>query len=230
MVNLLALDTSSPTAALALATTAGAVHGASPDPSQRHGRNLIPAVRELLETAGLAPRDLGAIAVGLGPGSYTGLRIGVTAAKVLAYALGIPVVGLDSLEVLAGNAPAHVRHVAVIADAQRGDLYTAEFTRRTAGAPLTRLTPTRIERQDGWLGRIAAGTFVLGPGLDRLRPPLPDSFPHGDPAGSRPDPARLLDLAREAWASGRRDDPWELEPHYLRRSAAEEQWDQRSKP
>jgi tRNA threonylcarbamoyladenosine biosynthesis protein TsaB len=227
LLNLLALDTATSAAAVALMTAAGAAHGATPDPSERHGRNLLPAVRELLRNAGLTARDLGGIAVGLGPGSYTGLRIGVTAAKTLAYALGVPLVGLDSLEVLARNAPDTALLVAAVADAQRGDVYAAEFRRQAAGAPLTRVGRTRVEGRDTWLGGLAAGTLVVGPGLDRLGAPLPGHVVRGTPEMSRPDPLRLLDLAREAWISGRRDDPWALEPLYLRRSAAEEQWDQR---
>ena len=230
MVHLLALDTSTPAAALAVGTAAGTVYGAAPDPAERHGRNLVPAIGALLESAGVAIGEVGGIAVGLGPGSYTGLRIGVTAAKVLAYTLGVPLVGLDSLEVVARNAPPHARRVAVIADAQRGEVYAADFARPSDDAPLDRLGATRIERLEDWLGGLPEGTFVLGSALDRLRAPLPAGAARGDSASGRPEPANLLALARETWATGRRDDPWQLEPLYLRRSAAEEQWDKRSRP
>src|SRR4051794_8320527 len=98
MMNLLALDTSTPVAAVALARGDGDVLVAPSDPDPRHGRALLPMVRDLLARSGLALRDLDVLAVGLGPGSYTGLRIGLTAAKTLAYATGVPLIGLDSLE------------------------------------------------------------------------------------------------------------------------------------
>jgi tRNA threonylcarbamoyladenosine biosynthesis protein TsaB len=228
LLNLLAIDTSTPRAALALGTVAGAIHTATPDPAQRHGRNLVPALHDLLRVAALRLSDLEAIAVGLGPGSYTGLRIGLTAAKTLAYALGKPLVGLDSLEVLAQNAPDDAARVAVIADAQRGELYAADFARNKRGGPIVRLAPTRIVTRSEWLDQLAAGTLVLGPGLDRVGSLLPGSVVAADPAMAWPDPVRLLAVARALWETGRRDEPWFLEPLYLRRSAAEEQWEQRS--
>lgn len=228
LVNLLALDTSNAVAALAVGTASGAMLGTTPDPAQRHGRNLIPAIHDLLESAGVTPRALGGIAVVLGPGSYTGLRVGVTAAKVLAYALEVPLAGLDGLDVLARNAPEDALHVAVIGDAQRGEVYAADFNRAASGGALVRTAPTRVQTQAEWVSGLMPGTFVLGPGLDRLATPLPETVLKGEPRMARPVPERLLALAREVWAAGERVDPWLLEPSYLRRSAAEEMWDRKS--
>jgi tRNA threonylcarbamoyladenosine biosynthesis protein TsaB len=230
-LNILALDTSTPLGVLAVATADGGVHTATSDPAQRHGRNLIPGLHALLREAGLAPAGLELIAVGLGPGSYTGLRIGVTAAKTLAYALGTPLVGIDSLEAIARNAPAEALRVSVIADAQRGDLYTADFARERPAGPLARTAPTQIEARGAWSARLVEGTLVLGPGLERLPSPLPPLACSLDPADdrNRADGRRLLDLAREQALEGRFLDPWFLEPHYLRRSAAEEQWERLGK-
>jgi tRNA threonylcarbamoyladenosine biosynthesis protein TsaB len=235
-INLLALDTSTTRAALVVVPAGGGPARAAcpdPDPSARHGRALVPAIRALLAGAGLAPADLGGLAVGLGPGSYTGLRIGLTAAKALAYALGAPLAGFDSLEAVARNAPADALRVAVVADAQRGDLYAADFARDRPGAPLARAAPTRVVPLDRWAAALPDGAFVLGPALTvpRLADLVPARARHpDDPAANRPDPLRLAAFARDVWLSGRRDDPWFLEPVYLRRSAAEEQWDRLRPP
>ena len=225
----LALDTSTPRAALALARADGSVVVAATDPVQRHGRGLIPAIRDLLRAAGLRVGDLEALAVGLGPGSYTGLRVGVTAAKVLAYAAGRPLVGFDSLEAIARNAPPDALRVAVVADAQRGDLFAADFRRDSAGGTLDRLAPTRVEPAGRWASALEPGTLVLGPGLDRLMLDLPDSVTLAPPELGEPLGAGLAQLALALLAAGRCDAPWFLEPVYLRRSAAEDQWDARDR-
>ena len=228
---LLAIDTSTPRAALALARPGSAPRVAPPDPdsrpSSRHGQGLIPAIAGLLAAEGLKVADLGAVAVGLGPGSYTGLRIGLTAAKTLAYAANKPLIALDSLEAIARNAPDDASKVAVAVDAQRGDAYVAEFARGSPDAPLRRLGPTRIEPVEAWANALDPSTLVLGPTLDRLLAAWPDVVRLGTPDQGHPDAARLIPLAREALEAGRTLDPFFVEPIYLRRSAAEDQWEAR---
>jgi tRNA threonylcarbamoyladenosine biosynthesis protein TsaB len=228
---LLALDTSTPRAVLAVTGADGETVTAAPDPAVRHGRVLVPAVRALLAAARLTLAELDGLVVGLGPGSYTGLRIGLTAVKTLAYAAHKPLAGLDSLDIVARNAPAAARRVAVIADAQRGDLYVADFIREAPGAVPVRVVPTRIEPFEAWAAGLAEETLVLGPAatLERVLAHLPATarLPN-NPEAHWPDPHRLAELALEVWQSGRRDDPWFLEPVYLRRSAAEEQWDRKA--
>ena len=229
----LAIDTSTPRAALALGRPDFDPRVAPPDadaaPSRRHGAGLLPAIEALLLAEGLKVADLGAIAVGLGPGSYTGLRIGLTAAKTLAYAAGKPLVALDSLEAIARNAPADALRIAVAVDAQRGDAYVAQFARAAPGAPLSRLGPTTIEPVATWAEALEPGTFVLGPSLDRLLPAWPESVHPGTSDQGHPDPAKLAPLAFEAIEAGRTLDPFFVEPIYMRRSAAEDQWERLGK-
>ena len=219
---ILALDTSTDRSAVALAVPGGSIRVAPGDLGLRHGRGLLPAVRDLLQLEGLTPADLACVAVGLGPGSFTGLRIGLTAAKVLAYVQGIPLVGLDSLEVIARNAPQDSRQVTVIVDAQRGEVFSADFRRGLPGSTLVRDRPTLIEPLEAWLARITPDHFVVGPALERLKLDWPSDVRRCEAEHGFPNGRHLLELAEEVMASGRRDDPWLLEPNYLRRSAAEE--------
>ena len=204
-VPLLALDTSTTRAALALSMADGRTLVAPPDTATRHGRGLIPAIRALLAEGGLRVADLGGIAVGLGPGSYTGLRVGLMAAKTLAYAARLPLVGLDSLELVARGSAEEA--VAVSADAQRGDRHVAIF-RRDPDGTLRRDGPTRI---------LTAAE-------------CPADIATLDPAIHPPETLALAALARERFEAGDRIDPMTAEPIYARRSAAEDQWTPRARP
>ena len=227
---LLAIDTSTATSALALGHGIGRdATTALGDPAQRHGRGLLAAIGDLLRRDGLTPKDLDVLAVGLGPGSYTGLRVGVTAAKVLAYALVRPLVGLDSLEAIARNAPPDALRISVAADAQRGDLYTADFGRDGIGLPMIRRGPTRIVPAATWAAGLLDGDFAIGPALDRPGLALPPGVRAADPHLNHPQGGTLAALAAELYEGGGRADPFFLEPTYLRRSAAEDQWDARSR-
>ena len=234
--NLLALDTSTQHAALALIVEADhrsiAVHVARPDPAIRHGRILIPAIRDLLAEAGLTVADLDGLVVGLGPGSYTGLRIGITAAKTLAYAIGKPLAGLDSLEIVARNAPDDQTFVSAIGDAQRGDFYAAEFAREAVGAPLRRISETRVISPVEWLKQLPDHAFIVGPALEvpRLWAGIPPHLRRPEnPESNWPDPHVMAELATEIWRTGERRDLFFVEPVYLRRSAAEDLWEQKGK-
>ena len=226
---LLAIDTSTNRAALAV-SVGSRLHVASPDPSTRHGRILIPAIHDLLAEAGIKIADLDGLAVGLGPGSYTGLRIGITAAKTIAYALGKPLAGLDSLEIVARNAPDDARFVAAIGDAQRGDFYAAEFIREAIGSPLLRISETRVLSLEAWKAAVPEDAFVLGSALEvtRLLPCIPAHLRRPENVeDNRPDPRKMASLAWEVWRTGRREDVFFVEPVYLRRSAAEDLWERK---
>jgi tRNA threonylcarbamoyladenosine biosynthesis protein TsaB len=228
-MNFMAMDTSTDHAIIAVATAEGRVFKTVSEGARQHGRDLIPRLSSVLREAGLRAGDLEGLAVGLGPGSYTGLRVGVTAAKTLAYAAGAGLVGLDSLQAVARNAPPEALRVAVIADAQRGDVYAADLVRPAPGARLVAAADSHIERFAEWLERLVPGVFVLGPALalPRFRDALPAGIETLEGDGNFPAGGPLLELAHEVWQTGIRENPWLLEPRYLRRSSAEEKWDAR---
>ena len=228
-MNLLAIDTS--TSQLTVALALGDHHFAgdpSPADGGRHGRQLLPVIAALLGAARITPRELDAVAVGLGPGSYTGLRVGLTAAKTLAFALGKPLIGIDSFEAVARNAPSAARTIHVVGDAQRGDLYVEEFARADPDQPPVRLGPIRLAAVAAWATTPPADTWVLGPALDRLRIDWPAQVHVGTVAQGHPATAALLALGIDAARAGRFVDPATIEPAYIRRSAAEDQWDRRT--
>ena len=225
----LAIDTSTEQSIIAVVNGVGKLLDSCMDTGRRHGRDLIPRLKSILASAGVVPGELEAIGVGLGPGSYTGTRVGVTAAKTLAYATGAALIGLDSLEAVGRDAPADATRVWVIADAQRGEVYVAELHRAAAGEPLTPAAETRIEPLTSWAAGLKAGSVVLGPALDlpRIRSSISAAFLPPSGTASYPLGRVLIEMTREAIAAGRRDSAWLLEPRYLRRSAAEDQWDAR---
>ena len=223
-MNVLVLDTSTERLAIGLLLRSGAVYTKATSGAQKHGRDLIPGIAELLALGEIEARKIDAIGVGLGPGSYTGLRVGVMAAKTMAYITGAALLGMDSLLAVAWNAPGDAMRVSVVADAQRRDLYTAEFIRDAPGEPLRTTCASQIEPLESWARRLEPGTFVIGPGL--ARPHIKECVASlnlvGETENNYPDGQRLIEVFHREWSTGRRENMWTLEPRYLRGSAAEE--------
>jgi len=131
---LLALDTSTPAVTVALHDGTGVVAEHTVIDARRHTELVAPSIAGVLGDAGADRRDLDAIVVGVGPGPFTGLRIGLVTARTLGAALGIPVSGVCSLDVIAAEAAVDGSLV-VVTDARRKEVYVASYTggRRTAG-------------------------------------------------------------------------------------------------
>ena len=122
---LLAVDTSTPATSAAVSSVDGLLASVQHIAANRHGELLAPAVVEVLHASGVALQDLDAVACGVGPGPFTGLRVGVATARSLGHALGIPVHGVCSLDALAY---AHPRGAVVVAtDARRREVYWARY-------------------------------------------------------------------------------------------------------
>ena len=139
------------------------------DEARRHARDLVPAVKELLTEQGWRPGDLTGVIVGRGPGSYTGLRVGLMSAKTFAYVTGGVLLAVESFAALARQAPAEAETVDVIADAQQEKLYVQRFS----GPERQPATALAIVPFADWLATLSAGSCVIGPGLERFGPRLP---------------------------------------------------------
>lgn len=222
---LLLLETSQQPGVVALSVGDRLVGEVRLDEARRHARDLVPAAKRLLEQAGLRARQLDGVVVGLGPGSYTGLRVGVMSAKTLAFAVKCPLVGVETFAAIAHQAPRQADRLAVLADAQQGKVYIQEFSR--SGDRWIPTSELGIRLFDDWAKDLRGELWLTGPGLERL----------GDLAGQplaprldwTPRADSLLALGLASFHAGRRDDPFALEPLYLRPSSAEENWRKRGK-
>jgi tRNA threonylcarbamoyladenosine biosynthesis protein TsaB len=192
------------------------------DESRRHARDLAPAVAELLREQGWKARELDGVIVGRGPGSYTGLRVGIMSARALAYATGCALLGIDTFAVIARQAPAACDHLDVLADAQQDRVYVQPFVRADAGWRPARELAIRPFAE--WLAGRCADAWVSGSGLLKWRSGLPEGVPLVPEQAWEPGVDGLLALGLARFEADERDDPFALDPLYLRGSSAEEQW------
>jgi len=218
---LLLLETSGRVGHVALAEGSSLLAARRLDESRHHARDLAPAVADLLATANWKPRDVSAVVVSRGPGSYTGLRVGIMSAKAFAYAVSCPVLAIDTFAVIASQAPSEASPLDVIADAQQQKVYQQRYQSGVPTSPLT------IRPAAEWLAD-APAPWVSGPGLRLHRDRLPSVVRAVEESLWDPQAENLLRLALRCWEAGERDDPFTVEPLYLRPSSAEEQWRRRS--
>lgn len=218
----LGVETSGPVGSLALLRGGRCVEERFlPELGRRHAQSLVPEAVSLLGRHGVAASDVEGIAVSIGPGSFTGLRVGVTFSKTFAYAAGAKLAAVETFRAIAENTPA-VAAVAVIADAQRGGLIFGRYIRAADG---------RFARE-GELRLVASGDIpnllllhdlLSGPGTERLGL-LPSTKVASDHL-RLPRASVVARLGEAALRAGEAADPWTLEPLYVRKSAAEEKRD-----
>jgi tRNA threonylcarbamoyladenosine biosynthesis protein TsaB len=223
----LILETSGREGQVAIAEGATIVAAVRLDQTRRHARDLAPAVVGLLDRQGWKPRDVQALFVSRGPGSYTGLRVGIMSAKAFAYAAGCCLIVVDTFAAVAAQAPASVLAVDVLADAQQDRVYAQSYSRPSEGGEMQAVTALGIQPFAEWLAKRNKHHVVAGPALESLRPRLPAEVNVSDPATWNPRPESILQLGLTRWQAGERDDVYEVEPLYLRPSAAEEKWKDR---
>jgi tRNA threonylcarbamoyladenosine biosynthesis protein TsaB len=214
--NWLVIDTAGRTGRVGL-VRGGTVAGETAlDAARRHARDLTPAIGGLLEAAGLKPADLAGVVVSVGPGSYTGLRVGVTAAKALAYATGCALVPVPTFHAIANRAPAEAGDLWVLADALQGQVYLQRFR---GGVPIEEL---QIVAANEWLNWAPADAWFTGPGVAVFENShIPQSCKLVAEADREPTVASLFAAARGV-APATRAEVFALEPLYLRGSSAEE--------
>lgn len=249
-MKVLALDTASDRLGVGVVADSRVLAEATYTMGRRHGELVAVVIEETLSRVGLRIGDVDGIAVSLGPGSFTGVRIGLAAAKTLSFAGGVPLVGIGSLELLAASAAVRFGladgawpdggagsgteagiggTVCAVLDARRGDAYAAAY-RVPGGAGRwcdEALAPSVGPLAD-WLAAAAAlpgPHWVTGDGVGSLWPDVQAALPGARAAGPLyvyPRPAVLAWLGQQRLAAGDRDDPATLVPQYLRRPPVEE--------
>ena len=220
-VNLLALETSGFQGSVAAFVDDTLLADIQLPDDCRSARFLAPTVRNLLEQVDWAPRQIDLIAVTVGPGSFTGLRVGVTTAKTLAYATNAKTIGVNTLDVIAHQTPVVNIHgdLHVVMDAQRKQFYSATY-RLIDGVPKN-VNPTTIVDRETWIAQLSRDCTVTGPGLSRCSEQVLAArvvssvhwIPRAETVGR---------LGKERYLNAGEDDLWKLAPQYYRRSAAEE--------
>jgi tRNA threonylcarbamoyladenosine biosynthesis protein TsaB len=188
---------------------------------ERTARVLAPTIQQLLAAAEWSPKSVELVAITVGPGSFTGLRIGVTTAKAFAYAIGADVMGVNTLEALALQAPRSATPLWAVLEAQRQELFAAKFIVNEQLSILTE-HETCIIPQDAWLASLRPGDRVIGPALSRLESRLPAGIEAVPEQLWQPTATSVGQVAWRKYQAGGHDDVWKLSPNYYRPSAAEE--------
>lgn len=223
---LLILETSSRAGQVALAEGARLLQVRRLDETRRHAADLSPALAELLAAQGWKARDLHAVLVSRGPGSYTGLRVGIMSAKTLAYAIGCKLLAIDTFAAIALQAPPEAHTIDVIADAQQDKIYIQRFQHAASGTCLPN-SPLSIELFPEWLTGHQPDVWLTGPGLSKFRARLPAGCHLVPEADWDPRAESLLRIGLARYEAGESDDIWTAEPLYLRPSSAEEKWNEK---
>ena len=218
--NLLAMETSTEACSVAVLRD-GVVFERFEVAPRRHAELTLPWVNAVLVDAGIAKSDLDAIAVGIGPGAFTGVRLGVSLAQGMALALGIPAIGVSTLAALAMRAtPDDGSRVLAAIDARMGEVYWAPFELR--GGEAVALAAERVSVPDVVLVE-GQGWHGVGTGFDaqhgRLARRLAGQLAAVD-AAALPHAADIARLAVRAYERGEAHSPERLEPAYLRNNVA----------
>ncbi len=211
MTLLLAVETATPRCSVALGDESGVRASSSVDRDRRHVEALVPAIAAACSAAGLSLDDVEALAVDVGPGLFTGMRVGIATVQGLAMALGLLVHPVSSLDVLAHPLRHAGRPVAAVVDARRGEVFSA--LHRT-GVPVTTATCAPPSALADLLARLGP-SLAVGDGAVRYRAELEAVGAEVIPA--MPSAEAALELALAARAAGDPGiDPGDVHARYLR--------------
>lgn len=199
---------------------------------RRHAETLTPAVEFVCHSAGVAMGEISVIAVDVGPGLFTGLRVGIATAKAMAFALRVPMIGLSSLDLLAHQVRHSARLIVPVIDARRGEVFWAPYRHVPGG--IQRLAEPRVGSPEELANDLIANraeALLVGDGALRYADVLADDlgFVELGTVGTQwPAATDLIELAHPRALREEFVQPQSVEPLYLRKADAEINWDQRT--
>lgn len=236
---LLAIETSSRVGSLALCNGTSILAERTFSHGLQNAAKVLPLIDELCRERGVTARGIQEIAVSIGPGSFTGLRIGVTLAKTLAFATGARLFAVPTLPAIASNAPGDAAHVLPILDAKRDQVFAAIY--RRTGHALDEIEPPQLIHLPDLLSRAPRPLYVLGEGVPHHRQHLLNrqssiSDPQSESQISDlrpgitlapedlwyPKAATIAHLAAHLREQEAYADPFKLTPLYIRKPEAQE--------
>lgn len=217
MARIIYIETSTALCSTALSVD-GRIVSERRDSERRHASLTAPFVKEMLDEQGLSVKDCDAVCVGMGPGSYTGLRVGVSTAKGLCFGAGIPMIAVGSLDTLVWQAigrgllPDGCRHIVPMIDARRMEVYTAVFS--VDGTQITETEPKVVDA--GSFSDILSEGPVLfiGDGASKCSPVL--TSPNAFFVQACPEASSMLVPAEKKLAVSLFEDTAYFEPFYLK--------------
>ncbi len=226
-MRILSIDTSTPAGSVAISDGDRLLAQEQQGVAGTHADRLLASVDHLLHICGLEQEDIEAVAVAIGPGSFTGLRIGLATAKGFCLARGLPVAGVSSLASLALNGREFSGTVVSLIDARRGEIYAAAWSASARGKmrPVMKECVAAPAAVAAMLKKLKGELLLVGDGAIEYGAALLKSI--GKRArmayGTQllPQAANLAELARPRLENGRCDDLASLVPNYVRRSDAE---------
>ncbi|MDE0427195.1 MAG: tRNA (adenosine(37)-N6)-threonylcarbamoyltransferase complex dimerization subunit type 1 TsaB [Candidatus Poribacteria bacterium] len=222
-MKILGVDTSTPIGSVALIDSDNLVAEHTLDIVQAHSSRLMPAIDSVLKWGNITADDLDGCAVGIGPGSFTGIRIGVATVKSICYAVDKPIIGVSTLEAIAYNLRWSNSIICPLLDARRSEIYGAIFKGNTKWQ---RLSEDLCLPIDAFLERIKADTIpdytinFVGDGLETygnvVRENLGERVHFADAIFNVPRGATIAHLGQELLKNGDTDSYWTLVPNYVR--------------
>jgi len=215
----LLIETSGKPGRVALAEDGRVVDARVLSEARRHARDLALRVQEMLTARRWSPREISAVIVSVGPGSFTGLRVGIASAKAFAYATQCALFAVPTFDALALGVEPGDFSLSIVADGLQGMIYAGEYTWSTETSWRPR-GPIALLAASDWVKRLQPGTHVGGTGLSVIKPLLTGKDSVVESA-SEVLPENLVQAA-QARPDDYRTSAWSIEPIYLRGSSAEE--------